>query len=60
MTNLERLRREAQMSQEQLSEKSGVSRGVIVRIERGGIGTVQCRMIFMLAAALSVEPQELF
>lgn len=59
MTKLEHIRRDAGLSQEALAEKSGVSRGVIVRIERGGIGTVQCRMIFMLAAALSVEPQEL-
>ena len=40
MTKLERLRRDAGLTQEALAEKSGVSRGVIVRIENGGIGKV--------------------
>ena len=60
MTKLERMRREAGMTQEALAEKSGVSRGVIVRIERGGIGTVLGKNIFLLAKALRVEPGDLF
>ena len=60
MTNLERLRREAQMSQEQLSEKSGVSRTVIVKIETGGIDSVTCNTLFRLADALNVKVAELF
>jgi transcriptional regulator with XRE-family HTH domain len=60
MTKLERMRRDAGMTQEALAEKSGVSRGVIVRIERGGIGTVLGKNIFLLAKALRVEPGDLF
>jgi transcriptional regulator with XRE-family HTH domain len=54
------MRRDAGMTQEALAEKSGVSRGVIVRIERGGIGTVLGKNIFLLAKALRVEPGDLF
>lgn len=59
-TKLERIRREAGMSQEELAAKSGVSRGVIVRIEAGAIGTVLGRNITLLAKALDVSPGDLF
>ncbi len=60
MTKLERLRRDAGLTQEELSKKSGVSRGVIVRIESGNIGTVLGKNIFLLAKSLCVEPGDLF
>lgn len=60
MTKLERLRRDAGLTQEALAEKSGVSRGVIVRIEKGGIGKVLGKNIFQLANALCVNPGDLF
>jgi len=60
MTNLERLRREAKMSQEQLAEKSGVSRAVISKIETGGIDGVICRNLMLLADALNVNVAQLF
>ena len=60
MTKLERLRREAGLTQEALAAKSGVSRGVIVRIEQGGVGKVLGKNIFLLAKALCVEPGDLF
>ena len=60
MTNLERLRREAQMSQEQLSEISGVSYPVIVKIEAGNIGSVTVRTLLRLSDALSCDPRQLF
>ncbi len=60
MTNLERLRREAQMTQTQLAEKSGVSRAVIVKIENGGIDGVLCKSLMRLANALNVKVAELF
>ena len=60
MTKLERLRRDAGLTQEALAAKSGVSRGVIVRIEQGGVGKVLGKNIFLLAKALCVEPGDLF
>ena len=60
MTKLERLRREAGLSQEALAEKSGVSRPVIVKIENGGIGGVLGRSLIALADALEVNVGELF
>ena len=60
MTKLERLRREAGLTQEALAAKSGVSRGFIVRIEQGGVGKVLGKNIFLLAKALCVEPGDLF
>ena len=55
MTKLERLRREAGLSQEALAEKSGVSRPVIVKIENGGIDRVIGGNIRKLADALGVS-----
>lgn len=60
MTKLELMRRNAGLTQEALAAKSGVSRGVIVRIERGSIGTVLSKNIVLLAKALSVNPGDLF
>ncbi len=60
MTKLERLRREAGLSQEALAEKSGVSRPVIVKIENGGIDRVIGGNIRKLADALGVSIEELF
>ena len=60
MTNLERIRRNAGLSQDALAEKSGVSRPVIVRIENGGIDGVTVRILRKLAIALNVNVIELF
>lgn len=60
MTKLERLRREAGLSQEALAEKSGVSRPVIVKIENGGIDRVIGGNIRKLADALGVSIEQLF
>ena len=60
MTKLERIRREAGLSQEALAEKSGVSRPVIVRIEKGKIDRVLGKNIVLLAKALGVGPGDLF
>jgi len=60
MTKLERLRREAGLSQEALAEKSGVSRPVIVKIENGGIDRVIGGNIRKLANALGVSIEKLF
>lgn len=60
MTKLEELRRKAGMTQAQLSQKSGVSVPVIVKIENGGIGGVLGRNLIALADALEVQVGELF
>lgn len=60
MTKLERLRRDAGLTQEVLAIKSGVSRPVIVRIENGGIDGVTVRILRKLAIALNVNVIELF
>lgn len=60
MTKLEELRRKAGMTQAQLSQKSGVSVPVIVKIENGGIGGVLGRNLIALAEALEVQVGELF
>ena len=60
VTKLEELRRKAGMTQAQLSQKSGVSVPVIVKIENGGIGGVLGRNLIALAEALEVQVGELF
>jgi predicted transcriptional regulator len=60
MTNLERLRREAGLTQDALATKSGVSRPVIVRIEGGDIDGTTVRTLKRIADALNVTVRELF
>ena len=60
MTKLEELRRKAGLSQEELAEKSGVSRAVIVKIENSNTDRVLGRTIRKLAEALDVSMAELF
>lgn len=60
MTKLEELRRKAGLSQEELAEKSGISRAVIVKIENGNMDRVLGRSIRKLAEALGVSMAELF
>lgn len=60
MTKLEELRRKAGLSQEELAEKSGISRAVIVKIENSNTDRVLGRTIRKLAEALGVSMAELF
>lgn len=60
MTKLEELRRKAGLSQEELAEKSGISRAVIVKIENSNMDRVLGRTIRKLAEALDVSMAELF
>lgn len=60
MTKLEELRRKAGLSQEELAEKSGISRAVIVKIENSNTDRVLGRTIRKLAEALDVSMAELF
>lgn len=54
-----RSRRDLEWHQEDLAEKSGISRTYISEIERGRITNVGIEAIFALAAALGVTPQYL-
>lgn len=60
MTKLEYYRRMAGMSQEELAEKSGVSRPVIVKIENRGTDGVRSKTLLLLADALNISVKELF
>lgn len=60
MTKLEELRRKAGLTQAELSQKSGVSRPVIAKIEDGNYGSVVGRAFIKLAEALGVSVGELF
>jgi transcriptional regulator with XRE-family HTH domain len=55
---LKELRRLRALSQDELSEESGVGRATISRIERGETGA-QGRTLRRLAVALGVEVEEL-
>lgn len=53
-------RRRAVLTQEELAERAGVSVATISKLEQAGAdGTAAIATIRRLAAALSVEPQEL-
>lgn len=57
---LKELREQANMTQQQLAEKSGVSRATITNIERETQVNVMTGTIIKLADALGVEAEELF
>jgi transcriptional regulator with XRE-family HTH domain len=56
--NLKRLRESRFLTQEELAERSGISRPTIARLESAG-DEARLKTIRKLAAALEVEPQEL-
>lgn len=59
MQELKNCRIKAGLSQEQLAEKSGVSRITIANIERGTQTVLKSSTIIKLADALKVDPQVL-
>ena len=59
MQELKNCRIKAGLSQEQLAEKSGVSRITIANIERGAQTVLKSSTIIKLADALKVDPQVL-
>lgn len=59
MQELKRYRIEAGLTQEQLADKSGVSRTTIANIERGSQSFVKSSTIIKLADTLKVDPQVL-
>ena len=53
--------REAQkMTQEELSEKSGVSRGTISALENGAVRTTTTKTLLKIARALNVGIDQIF
>lgn len=60
MSNLEKYRKEANMSQEKLSEVSGVSRNTISQLERGIHTNVTRSVMKNLAVALNKTVKEIF
>lgn len=59
MQELKNYRIAAGLTQEQLAEKSGVSRLTIANIERGAQTVLKSSTIIKLADALKVDPQVL-
>ncbi len=57
---LKEIREEAGLTQEELAEKSGVSRVTISLIENGRADCVKTQTLTRLADALSKKPTELF
>jgi len=55
---LKELRRDAELTQEQLSYKSGLTLSQIARIETGKLNSTICTVV-VLARALDVDPSEL-
>ena len=59
MQALKKYRIAAGLTQEQLAEKSGISRTTIANIERGSQSFVKSSTVIKLADALKVAPQVL-
>ena len=59
MQELKKYRVEAGLTQEQLAEKSGISRVTIANIERGNVAFIKSSTVIKLADALKVNPQVL-
>ena len=60
MSNLEKYRKEANMSQEKLSEVSGVSRNTISQLERGIHTNVTRTVMNNLSIALNKNIKDIF
>ena len=59
MQELKKYRIKADLTQEQLAEKSGISRVTIANIERGSQSFLKSSTIIKLADALKIDPQVL-
>ena len=60
MKELARIRRKRGLTQQQLADKAGMDQGTISKIERDPAYNYTADTIAKLAAALNVEPAELF
>ena len=57
---LKEVRKAKKMTQEELAEKSGISRGTIVAIENGSARTTTIKTLLQLAKALDVTIDQIF
>jgi DNA-binding XRE family transcriptional regulator len=57
--NVRRLRNQAGWTQEQLSDRAGIDRSYLARLEAQSIN-ISVNVLFALAKSLDVEPEELF
>lgn len=57
---LKEVRKAKKMTQEELAEKSGISRGTIVAIENGSARTTTIKTLLKLADALDVTIDQIF
>lgn len=57
---LDELRRQRDLSQAELSRKSGVTRQTIIKMEHNDCPMVNVKTLLALASALSCEPADLF
>lgn len=57
---IKEMRKSLDMSQEELAEKSGISRGTIVALESGTERTTTTKTLMALAAAMNVSVDQLF
>lgn len=57
---IKEVREARKMTQEELSEKSGVSRGTISALENGSVRTTTTKTLVKLARALGVSVDQIF
>ena len=60
MYNIKEIRKSKRMSQEELAEKAGVSRMIIVRLESGEEVVTKTTTLIALAKALEVPVSKIF
>jgi len=60
MTKVREIRKQQQLTQEQLAERSGVAQDVISALETGRVRDPRWSTVSALATALDVRPEELF
>ena len=57
---IKEVREARKMTQEELAEKSGVSRGTISALENGSVRTTTTKTLFNLAKALGTSVDQIF
>lgn len=57
---IKEVREVRKMTQEELAEKSGVSRGTISALENGSVRTTTTKTLFKLAKALGTSVDQIF
>lgn len=57
---IKEVREARRMTQEELAEKSGVSRGTISALENGSVRTTTTKTLFKLAKALGTSVDQIF